>query len=180
MDADKLIATIQTAFDGVKRSDVSLRQFQLTDEKGMSGEITNEEWAEAGRIRIDSIWQDIPNSEIEECGCLLAHMQADEFQYYLPAYLRYSVSHCQKPIWENDILGFAVSSLYPSSKNRDSYNYRVSQFSLLNSVQKLAIIEFLTYVANNADDVQRPDAKRALETVWKLDSLEKIGIVIQR
>jgi hypothetical protein len=179
MEAHKLIATIQLAFDGVKRSDISLRQFRLTDEKGMSGEIKNKEWIEAGRTRIDSIWQEIPDSEIEECGCLLAHMQADEFQYYLPAYLRYSVSHCHKPIWESDILGFTVSSLYPSRKNQDYFSYRVSQFSLFSPTQKLAIIEFLTYVANNADDVERPDARRALETFWKLDSLGKIGVAIQ-
>jgi hypothetical protein len=179
MEAHELITTIQLAFEGVKRPDVSLRQFRLTDEKGMSGKITNKEWIEAGLNRVDSVWQEIPNSEIEECGCLLAHMQADKFQYYLPAYLRYSISHCHKPIWENDILGFTVSSLCPSRKNRDSYTHRVSQFNLFSSAQKLAIIEFLTYVANNADDVERPDARRGLETFWKLDSIEKIGIVIQ-
>jgi hypothetical protein len=180
MNARKLITTIQLAFASIKRPDISLRQFRLTDEKGMSGEITNKEWLEAGLARVDSIWQEIPNSEIEECGCLLAHMQADEFQYYLPAYLRYSISHCHKPILENDILGFTVSALHPSCKNRDSYSYRMSQLSTLNSKQKATIIEFLTFVANNAEDIQRPYAQRALETFWKLDSLEKIGNVIQR
>ena len=51
----------------------------------MSGEIIDEEWAEAGRNRVDSSWQDIPDSETRECDVLLAHMGPEEFRYYLPA-----------------------------------------------------------------------------------------------
>jgi hypothetical protein len=166
MDADELIKAIEIAFDGVARSDTSLRQFLLTDKYGMSREITNEEWTQAGKARVDNKWADIPDSEIDECDCLLAHMQAEDFRYYLPAYMRYSVKHYQKPIWETDIIGMCVFSLYPSSKDRSLYDYKISQLALINGAQKQVIVQFLKFVASMADDVQRPDATKALERYW--------------
>ena len=166
MDADELIKAIEIAFDGVARPETSLRQFLLTDKYGMSREITNEEWTQAGKARIDNKWADIPDSEIEECDCQLAHMQAEEFWYYLPSYMRYSITHYQKPIWETDILGMCVSSLYPSSKDSTLYAYKISQLALLNSTQKQEIVQFLEFVASMADYVQRPDATKALERYW--------------
>ena len=170
MDADELIKAIEIAFDGVARPETSLRQFLLTDKYGMSREITNEEWTQAGKARIDNKWADIPDSEIEECDCQLAHMQAEEFWYYLPAYMRYSVKHYQKPIWETDILGMCVSSLYPSSKDSSLYAYTISQLALINSAQKQVIVQFLKFVASMADYVQRPDAAKALERYWSRDA----------
>ena len=166
MDADRLIKAIEIAFDGVARPETSLRQFLLTDKYGMSREITKEEWTQAGKARVDNEWADIPDSEIEECDCLLAHMQAEEFWYYLPAYMRYSVMHYQKPIWEPDILGMCVSSLYPSSKDSSLYAYKISQLALFNSAQKQVIVQFLKFVASMAAYVQRPDATKALERYW--------------
>jgi hypothetical protein len=52
----------------------------------MSREITDTEWADAASCRSDSRWQDVLDSEIEACDVLLAHMEASEYQYYLPAY----------------------------------------------------------------------------------------------
>src|SRR5689334_3310809 len=105
MDASAVLALISRAFDGVPRPDLSLRQFRLTDQKGMAGTITDEEWLDAGNRRIDAKWQEIPDAEIEECDVVLAHMQAPEFRYYLPAYMHYAVRHSHLPIWESDILG---------------------------------------------------------------------------
>ncbi|MBC7501385.1 MAG: hypothetical protein H7315_12940 [Herminiimonas sp.] len=115
----------ELAFTGVARSITSLRQFLLTDRYGMSREITNWEWAQAGKERVDSSWQDIPDSEIQECDCQLAHMQAEDFQYYLPAYMRYAVKHFGRPLWETDIIGSVVFSLSPSPKDPGGYAYKV-------------------------------------------------------
>jgi hypothetical protein len=171
MEPQELIKQIEVAFDRVKRPNISLRQFRLTDLKGMSGDITDEEWKQAGKARQDSKWQNIPDSEIEECDCVLAHMGADEYQYYLPAYIRYSLNHYKLPVWESDIIGATVYSVYPSSKDKDLYKYRINQMSLLNSEQENAIIHFLEFVAENADDVQKPDAKIALDRYWR----KKVG-----
>ncbi len=168
MDKVSLITAIEEAFDGVEYSDTSLRQFRLTDQYGLVREIAKKEWSSAGKDRVDTKWQDIPDSEIEECDCLLAHMQAGEFRYFLPAYMRYSIKHIRTPIEETDILGLTVFSLYPSTKNTDTYNYKISQLSLLNDTQKLVVVEFLRLVASEAEYLQRPNALKALER-WAIN-----------
>ncbi|GAB3096011.1 DUF6714 family protein [Lysobacter terrae] len=150
---------IESAFDDVPRPDISLRQFVLTDEKGMSGTITDEEWRFAGITRTDAKWQDISELEIEHCDCQLAHMQAEEFRYYLPAYMIYSLGHAQDSVMESMIPGSVVFGLTPS---KDHLSYSTSQYSLLDLPQRRAVAAFLTYMANYADDYDREDAKRAL------------------
>ncbi|MET3115914.1 hypothetical protein AAKU64_000117 [Undibacterium sp. GrIS 1.8] len=166
MEAVELISEIELAFTDVVRPATSLRQFLLTDRYGMSREITNREWEQAARERVDSNWQDIPDSEIQECDCLLAHMQAEDFQYYLPAYMRYAVKHFDKPLWETDVIGSVVFSLSPSTKDPGGYAYQVAQFSSLSSSQKCVIVQFLYFVSTNADYLQRPHATKALEQYW--------------
>jgi hypothetical protein len=166
MDALEVLNSIGAAFDVVARPETSLRQFKLTDLKGMAGTITREEWLEAGIRRSDARWQDIPDAEIEECDVVLAHMQAPEFQYYLPAYMTFAVRHFRVPIWKSDILGMTVSALYPSTRDAGLRHYRLAQFSLFSRAQREAIVQFLRFVAENADFVRRPDAQKALERHW--------------
>lgn len=166
MDADELLREIELAFNGVVRPATSLRQFFLTDRYGMSREITHQEWTQAGRDRVDFKWQDIPETEIQACGCLLAHMQAEDFQYYLPAYIRHAIKHVDRPIWETDIIGSVVFSLSPSAKDPAGYVYQVEQLALLDSSQRCAIVQFLYFVSTKAGYVQRPDAAKALESYW--------------
>jgi len=154
---------IESAFDGVPRPETSLRQFVLTDQKGMAGTITDEEWRIAGITRTDAKWQDISALEIEHCDCQLAHMQSEEFRYYLPAYMIYSLSHAQDSVLESMIPGSVVFGLTPS-KNNPSYS--ASQYKLLDSPQRKAVTAFLAYMANNANDYDRKDAKRAL-SFWE-------------
>jgi len=166
MDQTKLIKLIENSFDSIERSEISLRQFVLTDKYGMSREITDNEWREAGSDRVDQEWKDIPDSEIEECECQFAHMQAPEFTYFLPAYMRYSVRNHKRPIWETDIIGSTVFSLYPSQKDMNSFWYNKEQLSLISEAQKNTIIRFLEFVEMNAEDLQRPDARIALDRYW--------------
>ena len=180
VNPDEWIKALEQAFDGVVRSSTSLHQFLLTDQFGMSRCITNKEWTQAGKSRLDFKWQDIPDSEIEECGCLLAHMQAEEFQYFLPAYMRYSVQHYQKSILETDLIGSVVFSLNPScnSKHDALYAYSVRQLSLLNEAQNSVVVQFLYFVATSADYAQRPDAVKALERYWKKASPQTFDLKI--
>jgi len=166
MEAEEIITEIEKVFCGLKKPQTSLRQYVLTDEKGMSGTITDEEWKNAGKNRQDQKWQDIPDSEIKECDCMLAHMPAEDFIYYLPAYMRYSLNNHTLPLWESDIIGSTVFALYASSQDKNLYEYVVQQHSLLNSEQIDSIKSFLEFVSINAEDVQRPDAIKALERYW--------------
>jgi hypothetical protein len=59
-----------------------------------------------------------------------------------------------------------VSALCPSTRDITLKHYTLSQFSLFTPVQRRAIIQFLRFVAEHADSVQRPDAQKALERHW--------------
>ena len=155
--------TVESAFDGVPRPGTSLLQFQLIDQKGMAGTITDEEWRLAGTARTDATWQDISDLEIEHSGCQLAHMQADAFRYYLPAYLLYVMGRASSSVWESAIHGFVVFALTPSKLHP---TYTAMQYGLLNARQHEAIAMFLEYMASNADDHCRRGAERAL-AAWK-------------
>ena len=159
MDKASVIHSIDEAFLDVPRPELSLRQYFLTDQRGMSGTITEDEWQLAGIMRVDSSWQEITDLEIEHCGGLMAHMDAISFKYYLPAYMRYSLVHIDKSIVESDILGYTVSSLIPSS---DCPEDSKMKFSLLDWSQAESIASFLSYVSVHAHEVERPDAILAL------------------
>ncbi|KQV54018.1 DUF6714 family protein [Duganella sp. Root336D2] len=167
MNLVSLITGIEDAFDGTARAETSLRQFQLTDKYGMSREITADEWTAAGKKRVDRTWQEIPDEEIEECDCLLAHMGAEEFLYYLPAYMRYSLKNHHRSIWETDVLGMTISSLLPSTKNEDLRAYAIAQYSALNEIQRQIVIHFLKFTASLEDDVRHSDALKALASYWQ-------------
>jgi hypothetical protein len=128
----------------------------------MSGTITDEEWRFAGITRTDSKWQDISEFEIEQCDCQLAHMQAEEFRYYLPAYMLYSLNHAQDSVVESMIPGSVVFGLTPSQSHP---SYSASQYRLLDSTQSEAITAFLKYMANHGEEYVRRDAQGAL-VIW--------------
>jgi hypothetical protein len=166
MSAQNTIREIEQAFWGVARPETSLRQFKLTDEFGMSGNITDADWLRAGSARVDASWLDIPDAEIEECGNQLAHMQADEFLYYLPAYMCYAVRQIARPIWETDIIGSLVFSLSPKSQMSAVNLCHFAQLTLINKAQKNAVINFLQFIGVMADAVHQSDAINAIERYW--------------
>jgi hypothetical protein len=167
VDKSSLIRSIEVVFDGVARADTSLRQFLLTDEFGMSREITAEEWTAAGISRIDLAWQDIPDEEIKVCGYQLAHMESIDFLYYVPAYMRYALINCYRPIWETDIPFMTVISLSLSSENKDLCEYQLRKYSALNTAQERVVVQFLEFFAQIEDRAEYPEAKIALSRYWR-------------
>ena len=167
MSLASLTASIENAFDGTAHAGTSLRQFQLTDRCGMSRQITGDEWATAGKMRVDTTWQEIPDEEIEECDCLLAHMGPEEFLYYLPAYMRYGLKNHRRPMWETDVLGMTLSSLLPSAENEDLRAYTIAQYSALNETQRQLVVHFLEFTASLKGDVRHSDALDALTSYWQ-------------
>ena len=161
-----LVEAIKKEFEFQFSPEVSLRQFFLTDQKGMSGKITEKEWESAGKNRVDTHWGQIPESEIKECGCVLAHMGAEEFGYYLPAYMTFVCKNLSRDLLQNEIAGMVVHSLYPSRSNSDLFKYKMNQLSLLTPGQRNIIIKFLEFVALEADDFNKQDAKIALDRFW--------------
>ena len=163
MNIQETLVRIYSAFKGVPRPETSLRQFVLTDKFGMSGDVSDEEWDEAGRNRIDDRWEDIPGMELEECGCQLAHMMSDDVLYYLPAYMRHSLNHIHIPLWKNTIAGSVIFHL--STPNP-------MHFSNINRDQAAAICAYLEYMKENLEGKDgRLDAEYALSAwlrIWDL------------
>ncbi len=154
--------TVERAFNDVPRPNTSLRQFLLIDRKGMAGTITDEEWRLAGITRTDNRWQDISDLEMEHCGCQLAHMQAAEFRYYLPAYMVYSLALAGASLLDSAVPGGVIFGLTPS-KSLPAYS--ATQYELLDQRQHSAINEFLGYMASHANEYDRRHADYAL-TFW--------------
>lgn len=169
MEIASLIELIETAFNGVEFSSTSMRQFQLTDKFGMSREITAKEWYLAGKNRVDNSWQEIPDSEIEECDVLLSHMIDGEYIYFLPAYMIYSLKHYTSSALASDsfILGSTIYSLSAASKQIDLRDYQISKFKLINETQKAAIVEFLRFIAMSQESIYGNDALAALNSYWE-------------
>ncbi len=163
---ETLINNIHSEFSGIRKPDVSLRQFKLTDEKGMKCEITDEEWYCAAKSRIDNQWHEIPDAEIEECGCLLGHMESEEYIYYLPAFICYALRCLRDDINDFDMLGSIAFFVYPSKNEMTLYQYVIDQMKLLSVSQKKVIIDYLEFVAENADEFDAKNAKIALERYW--------------
>lgn len=167
MDARGVIACIDSAFQGVARAQTSLRQFLLTDQFGMSRHIGESEWRAAGKQRVDAVWQEIPDAEIEEGHGLLAHMDAEEFQYYLPAYMRHAVKGHDESGWGADVLEMTVWSLFPSKTGRRVSPSSIAQYAALDAAQRTAVIVFLTFVANLDGAMQAHHALEALAGYWR-------------
>ncbi len=146
MDPNAIIRMIDSAFDGVARPDTSLRQFRLTDLFGMSDGMPPRAWHIAGKARVDRTWQEIPDAEIAECGCLLTHMDAKDFQYYLPAYMRFAIAHRGREA-ASDILGATLFALSPAAGGECSRAHALSQLAQLDFSQQVAIRRFLKFVS---------------------------------
>jgi hypothetical protein len=155
-----ILAFIESAFNAVERPSTSLAQYKLIDEKGMLGTITPEEWEIAHAARPDRRWQDLTDEEIEACDCQLAHMDAQSFRYYLPAYMAYAARHAGDSIFEYEIGEFTIYSLSWASTFP---GYKEEKFSLLDPAQKCAITAFLGFVVEHADEYIRDDAQKALD-----------------
>ena len=93
---------------------------------------------DTGRIRIAAT----PLAITYLYGRLLAHMQATDFIYYLPAYMRYAIRHVDESIWATDVIGSVVFALSPSKKDPGGYAHQLAQLALLDSGQKRAIVQF--------------------------------------
>lgn len=168
MHTEALITAIERAFDGVPRTDTSLRQFQLTDLHGMDDDFPEREWSVAGRQRTDAAWQDIADAELEAGQVVLAHMPADDFRYFLPAYLRHVLSHLHVPFWQCDVAGMTLAALTPPARAGSSRNDKLARFAALDEGQRMAIAQVLVFLAESDTQANvAPEASQALDSYWR-------------
>ena len=94
-------------------------------------------------------------------------MGAEDFLYYLPAYIRYGLKNRHRPMWETNVLGMTLSSLLTSTKNEDLRAYAITQYSALNETQVQLVVHFLEFTASLEDDVRHSHALEALTSYWQ-------------
>lgn len=131
----------------------------------MSEAFSVQDYQLAGKLRLDHHWQEISDAEIETCGGLFGHMEPEDFCYYLPAYMRYSVKNLYNSDFDEDVLGSTLFTLSPFKKAVLNA-LMISKYALLNLRQKLVIVQFLQFIAKEADWIPMRDAELTIETYW--------------
>lgn len=86
---------------------------------------------------------------------------AEAFQYYMPAFMTWSLTH-------SDTIEYApestIRALDPTNANAELYDFQVSKFALFTEPQRKAVIRFLQAFAADAD--LGPIARDALTNYW--------------
>ena len=90
MNIEILLKKIESAFSNVPTALTSMRQYHYTDLYAFDDDFNHKEYKSLEKIRVDTSWLEIENSEIEECLCQLSHMNTEDYLYFLPAYLTYA------------------------------------------------------------------------------------------
>lgn len=108
---------------------------------------------------------------------MLSHMDAMEFQYYLPAYMRFAIAH-RGGEKASDILGSTVFALAPGTGDDNLRAHALSQLARLDLAQQVAIRRFLKFASGLTSDFSHRDANAALESFWGRQDLPmNLGLV---
>lgn len=158
---DAVESEIRTAFRGVTLGQgVSLRQARLASDLqdivsgggGGSGS--------PGHGAITNDWSQIPPEELETHS--LSHLDALGFRYYIPALMLGVLNHYDPSSMR--VIG-TLSGLYPK---KDSWEYHMQRYSLLNTAQKRTIARFLAALPRlvELDFEDQKIVSRALRNYW--------------
>jgi len=150
---------ISSAFNGVSLGDgISLRQAQAIDNYGEG--ITDEEFKHLRINEITNDWSKVSFEELE-LNCI-AHLDAEGYRYYIPAFMLSVLSHYESSSMR--VIG-TLGSLYPKEK---MWFYHMERYSLLNQEQREAIAKYIsvlpTLVSLDRDDLVI--IERALKNYW--------------
>jgi len=148
---------IREAFRGVRLGrGMSLRQARLADGFPKS----NLESVKHKTIEVVDDWSRVSLDELDQ-DCI-AHLNAEGFRYYIPALMISALDHYNSGSMR--VIG-TLSGLYPK---KDSWDYHMYRYSLLDTTQKRAIARFLSALPqlvklNHVDETIVP---RALRNYW--------------
>jgi len=116
------------------------------------------EYVDAKRELGSSRWQDLPAAKIGKWDWVLAFLTPSGFQYYLPAYLLYTVKNVMNP-------SLACDSTIYSLCVGECFSERFREFS---RSQRLAVKHFLEFVRDfYPDEYEQEQASQALDDYWR-------------
>jgi hypothetical protein len=112
-------------------------------------------------LRSFSSWQSIPDHVIESENAGLTALSPRAFQFYLPAYMKWS------------LLNFRSSSAFTSdaticalTPTASRIEQRASRYAPLSPAQVRAVVSFLQVMADSPDFADAETAKQALRSYW--------------
>jgi hypothetical protein len=163
-----VIALIEAAFAGVTRDeDCTLHQAQLADQS-LSRKISQKEW-DAGKLRDpETDWRDVPDDSLDECGAALSHASPRSWLFYIPAYMRRALKLLDGGYLEVDLPNSVIFHLTHERENYGLAAYVLERFLQMNPEQEAAVVSFLEYFRDTADEWHSRSAAEALSSYWAL------------
>lgn len=120
-------------------------------------------WREAGKLDVEGEWQNVKDEYIDQFCSILSHASDEGYRYYLPAYMCWSLRNV------GDTLSMSVDwpiySLSPP-KEPGLMDWHRRRFSIFNTAQRTAIIDYLEYMGQDDRDCDWSVAQTALD-FWK-------------
>jgi len=112
-------------------------------------------------LRGFSSWGSIPDDVIALWSSALNFLSARAFQFYLPAYMKWSLLNFRKnPSFTSDATIYALS---PTAK---SYERRASLYAVFTPAQVRAVVSFLRVMSASPDFADADAAGQALRSYW--------------
>jgi hypothetical protein len=117
--------------------------------------------SDIGPLRGFTSWQSIPGQTIELEHSGLTALSAPAFQFYLPAYMRWSLLNFRaNPAFTSD------ATIYALAPSVSQPEYSVSRYVQLSPAQVRAVVSFLKAMAASPDHADAEVAERALHSYW--------------
>jgi hypothetical protein len=114
-----------------------------------------------GALRGYTTWQAIPDRVIEYENAGLTPLSARAFQFYIPAYMKWSLLNFHTS--NSATSDTTIYALAPGSLPR---SYTVARYALLSAPQIHAVVSFLQAMAASPDYADARVAEEALNLYW--------------
>jgi hypothetical protein len=106
-------------------------------------------------------WQSIPDKVIESENAGLTALSPRAFQFYLPAYMKWSLLNLRaSSAFTSD------ATIYALAPTASRIEQLVSRYSLLSPAQVRAVVSFLRIMADSPDFADADTAMQALRSYW--------------
>jgi uncharacterized protein DUF6714 len=153
-----VVEQIHRAFAGVGREGgVSLHEAVVIDNYG-----SQEERETARTLDMEATWQDIPETDIEQCDTALTFLDPIGFRYYLPAYMVWTLNH-----YEHSESMSVDSTIYALDYCFLFRGLAMERFRPFSREQSEAVCAFLHFIAEEAGGMADDTAaRRALKRYW--------------
>ncbi len=106
-------------------------------------------------------WRSVPDPVLELENAGLASLSAAAFQFFLPAYMHWTLRH-----FSNSDAFTVDSTIYSLAPSVGTSAYQIAKFALLTQAQVAAVAAFLRVMAASPSFVDAEVAEEALRTYW--------------